>query len=321
MTSRHRPVRVLLATALAATSVIVGLADDRPRFTLGVLRQDGLLVPFASYDGKGWDRPWPEEPGTMAIPIGVGDIPREWWGAAGAGAAWTARFPDGRSRPLTLGAPIRIPVFCSTRLALRTDYRGAPPRPGDPTVVKDALAIAGTAPPLVPIDRVPVDSADARELTALITEKFNRAERTAASSFAHWSHPFKRAEREKIPFRVESYYRAPMTQTGWTASYVEAIREFPARGGDRGCGLITYGFGWVRRGPGKAPDIDLGARVTYCDRNDVPFLLPFGRLELAGDSYWIYQLSSWRDEYYSVVRTRPGETKQVAGYSGGYCVR
>jgi hypothetical protein len=313
-----------------ASAIIVGVAalglgaaasDERPRFTLGVLRQDGLLVPFAAYDGRSWNTPWPGEAQALAMPISVKDVPRDWWGAAGPDAAWTAWFPDGRSRPLALAAPIRVPVFCSLRLALRTNYMGAPKRPGDPTAPKDALAIGGTAPPLAPIQRVSVNTPDAQDVTALITDKFNRAERHAAKSFERWSHPYGAAEREKLPIRLESYYRAPMSQAGWTAAYVEAIREFPAARRDRGCGLITYVFGWVLRGPGKEPDIDLGGRVTYCDRNDVPFLMPFGRLEVGGDSYWVYQLSSWRDEYYSVVRTRPGDTHQVAGYSGGFCVR
>ena len=323
---RHLAIRTAIGAAILGlmSMSIAGYADDRVRFALGVLRRDGLLLPFASYDGKSWDTPWPLESRRgigIIVPLTLKDVPADWWGGVGSDAAWTAWFPDGRSRPLTLAAPIRIPVFCSMRLAVRTDYRGAPKRPGDPTAPKDALAMAGAPPPLQPIEHVTRDSADWGEMTALIADKFNRAERHAANTFSHWSHPYRAQERETIPFHLESYYRAPMSQAGWTASYVEAIREFPARPRDRGCGLITYAFGWVLRGPGKPPDIDLGARVTYCDRNDIPFMFPFGRLELGGDSSWVYQLSSWRDEYYSVVRTRPGETRQMAGYNGGYCER
>ena len=48
--------------------------------------------------------------------------------------------------------------------------------------------------------------------------------------------------------------------------------------------------------------IDLGARVTYCDRAEVTFMLPLGRLHVDKDIYWVYQLSSWRDELYGIAR-------------------
>ena len=46
---------------------------------------------------------------------------------------------------------------------------------------------------------------------------------------------------------------------------------------------------------------------------------PFGRLHLDDEVFWVYQLSSWRDEVYVVTRDRPKEGKPVIAVSGGMC--
>ena len=62
-------------------------------------------------------------------------------------------------------------------------------------------------------------------------------------------------------------------------SYVEAVRRFPAGPDDKGCGLITWVRGWVIERVGQDPDIHVTARVTYCDREGVSFMLPLGQLD------------------------------------------
>ena len=37
----------------------VSLAADAPSFTVGALRRDGVVIPFAAYDGKRWVSRWP----------------------------------------------------------------------------------------------------------------------------------------------------------------------------------------------------------------------------------------------------------------------
>jgi hypothetical protein len=102
-------------------------------------------------------------------------------------------------------------------------------------------------------------------------------------------------------------------------NYIEAVRRFPAQPGDQGCGLITFVRGWVLERDGKEPVIDIGARITYCDRADVSFMQPLGRLLIDREPYWVYQVSSWRDEIYGVSRTTPTEVKAVVTVAGGDC--
>ena len=37
--------------------------------------------------------------------------------------------------------------------------------------------------------------------------------------------------------------------------------------------------------------------------------------------YWVYQISSWRDEFYTVSRIRPDGVKAIVAVAGGGCPR
>ncbi len=288
-------------------------------FALGVLRRDGVLLPFASYDGS-WSVDWPY--GSVTLPISLADVPKKWWGAPGPEAQWTAWLPGEVERPLKVRNLTTVPVFCDRRLAIQTDYVDGPFEVRQPTVPKDGLATAGDV-TLLPVTSVSADSPDAQELIRAITVDFNLEERLATRRFTRWEHPYKDAQRHKFPIEIEAFYRAhEKTARGeWDTTFVEAVRRFPPGEKDEGCGLITYARGWVRQQPGKRPDIDLGARITYCDREGVSFMQPFGRLILDDEVFWIYQLSSWRDEAYVVTRVRPKESRPVVAVSGGMCSR
>jgi len=309
----------LLALALAGSVPLAGL-PAASSFGLGVLRRDGVLIPFASYNGRAWTADWPGPDSNVPLPISLGDIPKKWWGAPGPAAPWTASLIGGTTKPLALRKPEHMRVFCATRLGVQTDFDGGAFDPREPTVPKDGLAIAGDA-TLQPIPQISVLSPDAKRLVGLISDDFNKEEALAASHFVAWDHPFGEAERKTYPIELEAFYRArESTPSGdWMTSYVEAVRRFPARDEDRECGLITFVRGWVIERDGKKPVIDIGARITYCDRADVSFMLPFGRLLVDREPYWVYQISSWRDEIYGVSRVHPDEVRPVLAVAGGGC--
>jgi len=173
-----------------------------------------------------------------------------------------------------------------------------------------------------PILQVSLYSPDAERIVKTITDDFNKDEADAAQHFTNWVHPYSRRDREAMPIHLEALYRAREKTPGqgeFLASYVEAIRRFPAGTFDRECGLITWVRGWMIEREGKKPDIHLTAKITYCDREGVAFMQPLGRLSLDGESYWVYQMSSWRDEVYTVARMRPDEVRPIVNVFGGGC--
>jgi hypothetical protein len=328
---RSRSGAVLVAAlAAAAATVFAGIISAAPpdaKFTLAVLRRDGLMIPFASFNGRAWDAPWPAPGGNEALPISLGDVPKEWWGQAGPAAAWTAWLLDRPARPLKIGRPVHAPVFCGAHLAVSTDYRSETPIEPGPTVPKDGLAVAGDV-RIEPVVRISLGAQDAASMIGTITDKFNEEESLAAANFTRWTHPFGGAARAALPISLEAFYRATAkTARGEVrTSYIEAVRRFPELRGE-GCGLLTFAHGWVTEVPGKKPVINIGARVTYCDRAEVSFMLPLGRILVPSgsgkvpDEFWVYQLSSWRDELYGVARISPEGVKPVVAVAGGGCPR
>jgi len=323
-----------LVAALAGTCLAVpappaqrgGAFNDRgSRFSIGVLRRDGILVPFASFDGKRWNAPWPDSDENVTLPIALGDVPKRWWGG-GEGQPWTAWVGEPFApQPLALEKPVHFRAFCGSHVGISTRYRGGAFDTREPTVPKDGVAIAAPqgAVTLKPITRISTIAADGKRMIAAITDTFNEEEAQAARRFTAWLHPFGDAQRRRYPIELEALYRARETSARgeWSTNYVEAVRRFPAAPQDKGCGLITFVRGWVIEREGKEPVINIGARVTYCDRADVSFMLPFGRVAVDDERYWVYQTSSWRDEFYSVARVRPDEVQPVVAVAGGGCPR
>jgi hypothetical protein len=315
-----RTVQRLAAALLLAACAAGARAAERQKFSIAALRRDGIIIPFASFDGRAWGVQWPVSDTSVALPISRDDIPSKWWGPQGPGAAWTARLADGVTRPLAIDKPVHAKVFCSGHPALATDYRGGPVDPREPTVPKDGLAIAGDV-TVDTITNISVHAPEATRVVTLITAEFNKQEQLAAAHFISWVHPYPPAERREYPIALEAFYRTSDTTTRgqWKTTYVEAIRRFPARSSNRECGLITFVRGWITEQEGKEPVLNLGARVTYCDREGVAFMLPFGRITVDHEVYWVYQLSSWRDEVYTVSRVRATEVRPIVAVAGGGC--
>jgi hypothetical protein len=317
----NRTGRRFAAALLVAVSVAAAArAAERQKFSLAVLRKDGVIIPFASFDGRNWSLQWPNSDVNVPLPISRDDIPQKWWGPQGPAAPWTALLTGGETRPLTLGQPVHAKVFCSGHPAIGTDYRGGPLDAREPTVPKDGLAVAGDV-KINEIVTISIHAPEARRIVDLITDEFNKQEMLATEHFMNWSHPFWPAERKRYPIDLEAFYRGSETTSKgtWRTTYVEAIRRFPPRPSDNGCGLITFVRGWITERDGKVPVMNLGARVTYCDRAEVSFMLPFGRMVLNDEVYWVYQISSWRDEFYNVARVRPDEVRPVVAVEGGGC--
>jgi hypothetical protein len=109
-----------------------------------------------------------------------------------------------------------------------------------------------------------------------------------------------------------------MDAHGWTLSYVEAVKRYPPGPEDEGCGLETVVTGWVQQNVlEREPRHTLTARVTYCDREGVTYMLPFGIVRTRSRQHWVYQLSGAGQEWYQVTQVSPGRIHPVVEYFGG----
>jgi len=296
--------------------------DHDGRGALAVLRRDGLLLPFASFDRDSWRVTWPITLGRyLERPVTREAIPNGWWGTRSPDQ-WRAHLATGEDVFLELTMPTVFQTFCSPRLGIRTTYRSGEPLPlvrVEP-FPKDGLAISGGV-PLEPIETLTPASPDWPAMAVALVDKFDRVEDETISrvrAAAGWRHPIPAAARRKIPIRLESWYRSPSGEPGWTVSYVEAVRQYPPGPGDTGCGLETFVSGWLHHREGQLmKDAQLRANLSYRDRVGVTYMLSFGRVQPRKDSYWVFQLSGWESEWYEVVAVRPKRVRAVVEVLGG----
>jgi hypothetical protein len=310
-----------IAALLALELHAPAFQESTGKFVLGVLRRDGIVTPFAMFDGDDWRVRWPADVRNRELPISLHGVPDNWWGLEPAPANMTVWRDGQRTGTVTLTAVTITPLMCQPRIVLKTDYKPATPTPPpfEKPYPKDGIVVAGDA-RVEPIESVEKGSADWNRVVILIRDEFNRQETVASRQFTDWSHPVKENQRKLLPIAIEALYRAPTKDAAWTAYFVEAVRQYPSRQEDRdACGLATYGSGWVLVSAKNEARVRLSAKVTYCDRKGVSYMLPFGVIRADGKVFWVFQFSGFEEEWYEVAEPTPRGVNSHVAFSAGGC--
>jgi hypothetical protein len=313
---------LLACAALAQSPPQPAPGGHDGRGALAILRRDGVMFPFAAFNRNSWRVSWPVGLSTLDIPVTLAAIPERWWGTSTPNQ-WRAHLGNGESVDLELRAPVTFRAHCASRLGLSTTYRSAlalPPVPVEP-FPKDGIAVSGNV-PIEPVEVVDLKSPDWASLAAALREDFDLQEEKMVRGVrtnTGWRHPLNREQRRKHPIRLESWYRSPSGEPGWTVSYIEAVRAYPPGPDDKGCGLETFVSGWVHHSNGELKRAkELRAKIAYCDRVGVMYMLPMGRIRPQERSYWIFQMSGWENEWYDVVEVGREKTRYVIEvFAGG----
>src|SRR5579864_5322701 len=142
--SRHHPhVRPLLACGVLLASVVSAAAPPPATLTVGVLRRDAIIVPFATYDGKRWESHWPQPSQGVDVPISLHSVPGRWWGASGPVDAWQIWTDAAPPRLVHVRQPDWLQSYCQKQVGLRTNYqpKQRPPGAEAQPYPKDGLAL------------------------------------------------------------------------------------------------------------------------------------------------------------------------------------
>jgi hypothetical protein len=305
-----------IAAGVAAVASTAPAAADTPAFTVGVLRRDAIIVPFATYDGKKWRADWPEPKTKYDVPVNLTSVPKGWWGPIGPRETWQAWTADDQPRLVKVLQPDWLAAHCQRLIGLRTDYRSHEPPP-PPTVwpyPKDGLAVS----PPQPIERIDIVAAGDPEralLAPVVTETFNRTE---SALERRQDHPVERADREKLAPTIEAVYAAGDHRR---VVYVEAAREYSGgRDPSGGCRAVAFGGGWFERDrDGKYTPLHTYVMVLDCDRSLASYMLPLGVVRMAGRTFWLAQFSGWEGEQYEVLEITPKGIDRVVTRLGGAC--
>jgi hypothetical protein len=309
------PARGLHAIGVVAVCVAaLAAADSRPVFGVGVLRRDGIVIPFAAYNGKRWETSWPFPKLDLIVPVGVRAVPSGWWGPTSPLQTWEA-WTTGRSapQPVEVTQLDWVDAHCLRQVGLRTTYRSekAVPPPAEQPYPKDGLVVS----PPQAVETIELLSPSAPEVRAFqiqLDEAFNKAERLVENQYGH---PIKQRAREGVSPEVEavySYGREPRVY------YVEATRKYKKLG-RTDCEAMAFGTGWFARDRGTTRSLSTVVDLLRCDREGASYMLPLGVMRLGGKLFWLAQFSGWNSERYVVVEIGQKAIEAKINVLGGGC--
>jgi hypothetical protein len=312
--------------AIAAGAAVMGLgaalwASESAAsgvFAVGVLRRDGVIVPFAAFDGKRWSNPWPPPALDLTVPIGLRAVPSKWWGPAKkALEVWQVLLVPSADAPRTLNVvqPDWVEAHCVRQIGLRSDYvptAVVPPRTMQP-YPKDGVAVS---PPqtVEPIEIVPPLGPEAQALTPALVDAFNRAERVVGDRYGH---SIKRRAREGVVPAIEAVYAFGDQPRLY---YVEAKRPYRDLGQSSGeCAFIAFGTGWFVREGGQVRSLLTVVDLLNCDRDGASYMLPLGVMRLGARVFWLAQFSGWDHERFAVLEIKAKTVEAALSVWGGGC--
>jgi hypothetical protein len=305
-----------LVSAGIATAVLTTGAGAPPpdRFTLGVLRRDGLVTPFATFDSKHWRNDWPKPLRHVDdVPVTLGSVPRWWWGRPGPRETWQASVGPGERAELHVTGANVYDAQCLQQIGLRTDYRPSapPPGPGARPYPKDGLAVSPPY-PVEPIEVLPIPSVVPRG----VADAFNKAN---AKLTIDTKGPAAVLRLVPLPpITIEATYAS-----GHDVSrlyYFEAIAHHNTADDPPLCESLSYGAGWFNvDARGQLRPISFEVAETSCDRAGLLYMLPLGVVRSGGRVFWIAQWSGWNFEQYNIVEIKPNGTEDVLRVPGGSC--
>jgi hypothetical protein len=294
---------------------LLAAADQaRGAFGVGVLRRDGVIIPFAAFSGKRWSSPWPAPALALTVPVDLRALPKRWWGPTPALETWQATTIAG-PRALRVVQPEWVDVHCLRQIGLRTDYRSersVPPATEQP-YPKDGLAVSPSQ-TIEPIETAAAESADVRRLIPELHKAFNSAERIVEDRFGHL---VIRRAREGVEPSIEAVYAVGDSPRVY---YVEAVRRYRKLGQSLGeCAATAFGTGWFVRDGAGVRTLTMAVDLLNCNRYGASYMLPFGVMRLNDRLYWLAQFSGWEHERYVVLEIKSKTVDVIVNVRGGSC--
>jgi hypothetical protein len=305
---------VFACAAVVCVAAALGAADARDIFGVGVLRRDGVLIPFATFDGRRWRNAWPVPHSDPVVPASLADVPKRWWGPAGPIATWHAMV-TASERPIRVTQPDWVDVHCARHLALRTDYAtgGAVPAQAEQPYPKDGLA-ASQAGRVERIEDLAPTALELQAVAPVVWDAFNRAERETASRS---NHPMPRSARELVQPAFEAVYAYGASPRFY---YVEAIRAYRMLGQPPDeCVASAFGTGWFVREGATIRSLLMFVDVLPCNRTGASYMLPLGVVRSANRLFWMAQFSGWDHERYAVLELTAKKIEVMVSTWGGGC--
>jgi hypothetical protein len=304
------------AAVVSLSGIAVAARPPRTGFGAGVLRRDGVIIPFAAFDGKTWTDNWPLPDLDLQVPVSVRDVPSAWWGPTPPLERWQA-WTGGEPAEIRVVQPDWVDAPCTRQVGLRTDYKSALPAPAGSELPfpKDGLAVSPPQ-PVERIDVIPPESAERRLLMPLLLEVFNKEERNTENRYGH---PVPRRAREGRAPDIEAVYAFGQHPRVY---YIEATRRYRLLGQQPDeCAALAFATIWFAFDGAQVRELESAVDLLRCDRAGASYMLPLGVMRAAGKPYWLAQFASFDHERYAVIEIKPKTVSAVLDVWGGSCER
>jgi hypothetical protein len=309
---RLRDSRLLIALPLLGWLALP--TAQTQRFVVAIVRLDGTIVPFASYDAGRWQRAWPPAAESVAATPANDSTPSVWRSRGeSVPSVWQVWRTSSRS-PIQVrvtGVEV-VEAHCLKQLALKTSL--APVAGEHP--LKSGIAVDSGSVSVTTIEEVGRAGAARAMAERIVVARFSSREAAeAARTGARLP-----AESPAPAVRLTALYReagSPRSPMYFVAEKKYRTARFPL---DPQCAARTLVTGWLTP-TATASYAIAGEKVflTDCDGKETRTALPLGAIHVAGQVFWVVQEHGYEDEAYLIAEIGQSQIRHPIGVGGGGC--
>jgi hypothetical protein len=304
------------------------------QFKASILREDGVLIPFAEYrDGK-WSAPWPKREGYGDSENSLAELPEAWFVKGNEfSAIWYFRPTDGPPKTLKAGQTVKVQSHCQENWGLSSDYPGKPVKAN---TVHHNLGIALDLENRIdsPFE-LTNSSPESQSVISFIQTAFDKAEApkireiNASINQVSVSNPSRHVTpypsddvRKKMKLDIRKLYRCRSAIDKQYIYYFEVRKEYKKSldSHDATCDYVSAYSGWMRQNNRAGPILlDSQMTLTDCDMKEIEFIKPLGIMTMGERTFIFTEDHEWESESYSIFEISGPGVKRVLKVYGGGC--
>lgn len=325
--------QLALLASLAAMFLMVAWIPPAPvaqsrrghTFTVGVIRTDGVIVPFARYANLKWTNPWrnPVVSAQAHEPNTIADLRKPWYESfVKPSGEWYLSLPSGDALNLLTSRNVQVCSHCQQVWGLLSDYPGAEPAQRNACVRTLGIAFSKKR-PAQRMERLTSALSDWKEMLTFLGPEFERAENAGPTEAGqqYYAQIPRAEDRAKVPLSMLNLYRSQLLD-GRNLFYFEVSKEYrrPRGANDADCNNISLFGGWALRDVhGNVSLLDSQFQPTDCDRKEGGMTIPFDIFQLDGKTFAVVEEDNYEGESYIILEIRRDGIHRILETYAGSC--